>query len=464
MMSYPLSDAAAACNGTLIGQNIPTARGWKCDSREVKAGDGFVAIRGAKTDGHLYIKEAAERGAAVVLAEGEGLEKAAVRPEDFPGVSFIVAQRAEEALALAASEYLRRVMPLTFAITGSVGKTTTRELTTAALSTKYRVHSAVRSYNTIIGCALTVLSMPEDTEALVLELGTNHFGEISDMVRYFPPETAIITEIAPAHLEGFGSVEGVLRAKLEICESQALKRIIYNRDNSLLREAMSHNYNNVTKIGVGRSVGADLVIEECRVELRDGGPRTSVRLRGGGECLLSSPLFGRQHAYNMSLAYAAAESCGVDAESAERGFASLAQLGGRGECLRTSSGGWVIDEAYNANPASVSAAIDNVRAAAENLGLRKSALLGGMRELGESSPRWHKSVLASLADFDSVILIGGEWENCGAELPQNAVLCASLDEAARLAAEEETKGGLILVKGSNSYGLKKAVTALMERN
>lgn len=464
MMPFSVSDAAAACGGKFSGPDVPAARAWKCDSREVCVGGGFAAIRGAKTDGHIYIEQAAAQGAQVVLAERAALEKTGVRPEDFPGVSFIVTERrTEEALALIASEYLRRVAPRTLAITGSVGKTTTRELAAAALAQRHKVHSAVRSFNTIIGCALTVLSMAEDAETLVLELGTNHFGEIAEMVKYFPPETVIITEVAPAHLEGFGSVEGVLRAKLEICGSAKLQKIIFNYDNALLRDAMSHNYDNIIKIGVGREAGAEILIEECRVTLSGGGPSTSVRCREAGrEILLSAPLFGEQHAYNMCFALAAAESCGVSAQETARGFASMAQLGGRGLCRRTACGGWVIDEAYNANPASMSAAIRNARAAAESLGLKKCAVLGGMRELGESAPKWHREILASTADFDSVLLLGAEWAECGAALPHNATFCASLDEVVSRVLREGLDGRLILVKGSQFYGLAKAVAALTE--
>lgn len=464
-MSFSVSDAAAACGGKFFGPDIPAARAWSCDSREVCEGGGFAAIRGANTDGHLYIKQAAAQGARVVLAEREGLEGAGISTEDLPGVSFIVTERrTEDALALAASDYLRSVAPKTIAITGSVGKTTTRELTAAALARRYKIHSAVRSFNTIIGCALTVLSMAEDTEALVLELGTNHFGEIAEMVKYFPPETVIITEIAPAHLEGFGSVEGVLRAKLEICGSEKLQKIIFNYDNALLREAMSHNYDNIMKIGVGREAGADILIEECRVTLNGGGPSTSVRCREAGrEITLSAPLFGEQHAYNMCFALAAADGCGVSAQETASGFAAMAQLGGRGLCRRTACGGWVIDEAYNANPASMRAAIRNARAAAESLGLRKCAALGGMRELGASAPKWHCEILEAVADFDYVLLLGGEWKECEAPLADNFMLCASLDELVSRALEESTKGGLILVKGSNSYGLKKAVAAMTEK-
>ena len=463
-MAFTVSEAALACGGKFYGPDAGAARAWRCDSREVCDGCGFAAIRGAKTDGHLYIKQAAEQGARIILAEREGLESAGIRPEDFPEVSFIATERrTEEALALIASEYLRRIAPKTIAITGSVGKTTTRELTAAVLAQKYKVHSAVRSFNTIIGCALTALSMAEDTEALVLELGTNHFGEIAEMVEYFPPETVIITEIAPAHLEGFGSVRGVLRAKLEICGSAKLKKIIYNYDNALLREALSHNYDNVIKIGVGRDLGAEILIEECRVTLSGGGPSTSVRCREEGrEFSFSAPLFGEQHAYNMCFAFAAAEGCGVSARETARGFSSMEQLGGRGLCKRTARGCWVIDEAYNANPASMSAAIRNARAAAESLGLRKCAALGGMRELGESAPEWHREILEAAAGFDSILLLGDEWKECGAPLADNFTLCSSLDELVARALEESAKGGLILVKGSNSYGLKKAVAALTE--
>ena len=276
-MAFTVSDAAAACGGKFYGPEAEAARAWRCDSREVRGGDGFAAIRGAKTDGHLYIKQAAEQGSRVVLAEREGLEGAGIRPEDFPGVSFIVTERrTEEALALAASEYLRRVAPKTIAITGSVGKTTTRELTAAALAQRYKVHSAVRSFNTIIGCALTVLSMAEETEALVLELGTNHFGEIAEMVKYFPPETVIITEVAPAHLEGFGSVEGVLRAKLEICGSAKLKKIIFNCDNALLREMLATNvadsFNRIT-------IDGDMSTNDTTIVMANG--RSEVELKAG---------------------------------------------------------------------------------------------------------------------------------------------------------------------------------------
>lgn len=463
-MAFTAAEAAAACGGVHYGPDTDAARQWRCDSREVRGGDGFAAIRGAKTDGHLYIKQAAEQGAAVILAEREGLERAGVNPNDFPAVSLIVTERrTEEALALIAAEYLRRVTPKTIAITGSVGKTTTRELTTAAIASKRRVHGAVKSFNTIIGCALTALSMPEDTEVLVLELGTNHFGEIAEMVKYFPPETVVITEVVPAHLEGFGSVEGVLRAKLEICGSSKLSKIIYNYDNSLLRDVMSHNYDNVIKTGVGYGGGADLSIESCAVALGEGGPATSISCRFEGmEYAFTAPLFGRQHAYNICFAIAAAMDCGVSAEDAAAGFASMKQLGGRGLCRRA-AGGWVIDEAYNANPASMKAAVQNAEEAAHSLGLKKTAVLAGMRELGESAAKYHRDILSMLSGFDSVFLLGAEWAECGAPLAQNMRLCGSLDEMTGLVEKDGLDGRLVLVKGSNSYCLKKVVSALTER-
>src|SRR5690606_28355817 len=119
------------------------------------------------------------------------------------------------------------------------------ELTVSLLQPYKKVHSAIRSFNTVIGCSLTVLAMPECTEILILEFGTNHFGEIRDMVALFPPHIAIITEVAPAHLEGFKNIEGVLNAKMEICDSEKLEMVIYNSDNDLLNDRLSYNYNNI---------------------------------------------------------------------------------------------------------------------------------------------------------------------------------------------------------------------------
>lgn len=462
MALFCASEGAALCGGRLYGPDIKISRGWKCDSREINPGDGFVALKGAATDGHLYLHQAIERGAKLLLAEAAELERLNIRGEAYSGVSFIAVADTQRALASLAEEYLRRVSPRVAAITGSVGKTTTRELTAAALKKRFRVHSAIRSFNTLVGCSLTILAMAEDTEVLVLELGTNHFGEIEEMVSHFPPEIAVITEVAPCHLEGFGSLEGVLRAKLEICGSPRLAAVVFNNDSGLLKNYMSYNFDNIKKIAVGSGEGASLKIKEAEVRLDENGPRTSAVLcREGKDISLSCSLFGMQHAYNMGYAFAVASWLGLSDEEAAAGIAEISPISGRGLCKRSASRGWVIDEAYNANPASMSAAIRNTRAAAESLGVRKWAILAGMRELGESAAEWHRRIIGELADFDGVMLLGEEWRGCG-PLPEGAALFSSLEELISKIDYNDLNDKMILVKGSNSYGLKRVVGALTE--
>lgn len=464
MSGISSKEAAALCGGLHRGEVVPAApRHWRCDSREICRGDAFCAIKGATTDGHLFLLQAVERGATLLLVEKSEADKTDWNRPEFEGVTVIAADNTQEALSRIAQAYLQKVSPHVIAITGSVGKTTVRELTTAALSKHCKVHSAIRSFNTIIGCSLTVLAMAEETDALVLELGTNHFGEISEMVKRFPPETAVITEAVPAHLEGFGSVEGVMKAKSEICESAALSEIIYNNDNKLIKDFMAAHCADIRKIPVGRSTGSELSILNSWVELGATGPKTSARYADEkGEYTFTCSLFGLQHAANMAYAYAAASTLGVTPEEASAAFAGMPPISGRGLCRRCSVTGWLIDEAYNANPASMSAAIKNTRAAAARLEMQKIAVLGGMKELGFSSKNWHQTILAETADFNEVLLLGSEWGFAEENLPLNAKLCGSIAEIIEDLSGRDLSRSILLIKGSNSYGLKRVAESLSE--
>ncbi len=463
MSPFTASAAAFACGGSLCGPDIKICRGWKSDSREVSHGDAFVAIKGEVTDGHLFLQQAVNNGAKLLLVNASEMERLELRRPEYAGITFIAAEDTVRALSKIAEEYLRGVAPHVTAITGSVGKTTTRELTAAAMKKRLRLHSAIRSFNTLIGCSLTVLAMPEDTQELVLELGTNHFGEISELVEHFQPQTVIITEVVPAHLEGFGDIHGVLRAKMEICKSPALEKIIFNNDNPLIREYMSYNYNNITKYSVGYDEGSDIRIIDSYITLDEGGPRTTALYEEKGERFtLESTLFGIQHAYNMAYACCAAELSGVSKQETAQAFAVMPPISGRGLCRRCGAQGWVIDEAYNANPASMSAAIKNARSAAEKLGVKKCAILGGMRELGESTAVWHAKIISEVSDFDAVMLLGREWVECGAPVGNSSAVYLSLEDIIGAIDYTDLSRRVILVKGSNSYGLKKVVGALTE--
>jgi len=457
------SDAAKWSDGKLYGPDIRLCRSWKNDSREVGPGDAFVALKGEETDGHLYVHKAIERGAKLLLVDFSRFEELSLNTPEYAGITVITVSETESALAKIAGEYLKFYAPEMIGITGSVGKTTTRELTLNLLQSEKRVHSAIRSFNTAIGCSLTILAMPEDTEILILEFGTNHFGEIREMVELFPPETVVITEVAPAHLAGFGTIEGVLKAKMEICESKKLETIIFNSDNELLKNELSYKFNNIVKIGVGKSPDSDLRILDSGLALSDeGATLVSEYEFNGRKFELKTNLFGLQHAFNVGYAFLAADHFGISEDIIKKNISLFSPISGRGMCKKLPGNIWVIDEAYNANPSSMKAAIENTLNVASSSALSPYAVLGGMRELGASSLLWHQEVLRTTSLFQRILLLGNEWFDPDIEMPDNAERYKSFEEITSPAESLLKPDSVILVKGSNSYGLKRLVALLTE--
>ncbi|MBR0251571.1 MAG: hypothetical protein IJQ77_10870, partial [Synergistaceae bacterium] len=221
------------------------------DSREVTSGDAFIALEGEKTDGHKYIPQVIENGASLLIV------RKGKAPEDV-NLPVIELDEPERDLALIASKKLRaHELHDIIAITGSVGKTTTRAALQLVLYEKFRVHATERNMNTLIGCAAAIMAMPKETEILILEFGTNKPGEIRELSEYFPPTIAILTAIAPAHLEGLKTVEGVLEEKLEITRPSSIDKIIFNNDNQYLSEAFKYI---VKSMGVGEARDSDFVL------------------------------------------------------------------------------------------------------------------------------------------------------------------------------------------------------------
>ena len=463
MSQSRVSDAVLWSGGIHYGPDIQLCRSWKNDSREVGPGDAFVALKGENADGHNFVHKAVERGAKLLLVNSDKVEELMLLEPEYAGIAVIAVPDTEKALAEIAREYLKVQAPKVIGITGSVGKTTTRELTVSLLQPGKKVHSAIRSFNTVIGCSLTILAMPEGTEILILEFGTNHFGEIRDMVSLFPPHLAIITEVAPAHLEGFGNIEGVLSAKMEICASEKLEMIIYNSDNELLKNKLSYNYNNIIKVGVGTKEQSGLKILDSVISLSgEGALLISSYDLDGKRFELKTGLFGSQHSYNVGYAFMAAQSFGVEISEAAEILLKFLPISGRGICKKLPQNQWVIDEAYNANPRSMMAAIENTIEVAESSGLSAYAVLGGMRELGGASAQWHMEILRSLPAFSNVILLGEEWFDPTVEMPVNAQRYRTFEEITNLTRTVSFPDSVILVKGSNSYGLKRLVALLTE--
>ena len=427
------------------------------DSRDVQPGGAFVALEGERTDGHRYIPQAVERGAGLIVV------RRGKRPE---GLSTPCVELDEPELELSemASACLEKLQVAeVVAVTGSVGKTTTRAALQQVLNKRFRVHAAERSLNTRIGCTATVLAMPSITELLLLEFGANKPGEIAELTRLFPPTSALITRVAPVHLEGFGSIEGVLKGKMEIAGSSRLRQLLYNGDDPLLRDAARALRPPVRAFGTGRAAAADFQIGIPRFEMTEEAPALTFQLsnKSGEVAVIHASVWGEHAAWPLAFAAAMGNRLGIPLEECAGALRDFKSLPGRGRVLRLDGGRFLVDDAYNANPASMRASLEAfIRL---DPGGARAAVLGEMKEMGPEAPGYHRDLLPLLHSLDRVVLVGAMWSEAFAGIPGyepagNHTLVSDWQEALEIVNGAEWKG--LLVKGSNSLGLSNLVQAL----
>ncbi|GAA0613072.1 UDP-N-acetylmuramoyl-tripeptide--D-alanyl-D-alanine ligase [Virgibacillus siamensis] len=363
------------------------------DSRKKTNQALFIPITGEKFDGHDFLKQAFNNGAVAALWE-TGRDLPGFLPDDFP-VYYV--DDTLHALQRLAAVYREKVNPVVIGITGSNGKTTTKDLMSAILKPSFRTHYTKGNLNNHIGVPLTILSMPADSEVLVTEMGMNHFGEIEVLSRIAKPDYAIITNIGESHIEYLGSREGIATAKLEIMEGMKDNGwLILDGDEPLLRHL--HNRNNV--ITCGFDTQNDVIIENVTL----GQNRTQFSLSNGEP--FSIPLLGRHHALNAALAATVAKRIGVAAETINKAFDSLEHAQMRFELRKGKHGASIINDAYNASPTSMKAAIEVVK---QMEGFRRRLLvLGDILELGDQSESFHRSVTDSIAQPITAVFTLGE--------------------------------------------------------
>ena len=444
------SDEIAAATGGRASQPFGVT-GVTFDSREVQPGDLFVAMPGTVCDGHGFVDGAFAAGAAGAIVS---------QPVSGPHVLVEDTFAALQALGRASRERSRATI---LGVTGSVGKTSTKEALYAALDRNRpgRVHRSIKSYNNHTGVPLSLARMPRDAEFAVFEMGMNNAGEIRALTTQVRPHVALITAIAPAHIENLGSEEAIVDAKAEIFEGLEPHGVAIvpndapHRDR-LVRAARRHAERIVT-FGNG---DADVHAVHA------------VAAEGGGS-LISASLLERELTFTISqrgehwvsnalAVLAAVEAVGGDVALAGLALADLGGLKGRGErhviALR---GGelLLIDESYNANPASMAATLKSL--GEERDVQRRIAVLGPMRELGEHGPSLHAGLAPAVlsAHVDGLILIGDEMrpldEALGDSVPVDRV--DSVDEATDVLMRIIRPGDGVLVKASNSVGLARLV-------
>lgn len=458
-------EMVTAMGGRPFG-NLPMGvTGISIDSRTITPGEAFFAIKGDRVDGHDYASIAIANGAALLVVSEAKLP--ALGRLTIPMIVVEDVLVGLQKLGMAARD---RTPATVIAVTGSVGKTTTKEMLRMALAPSGKVHASVASFNNHWGVPLTLARMPIDTRYGVFELGMNHPGEIGPLSRMVRPDVAIITTIAPAHLGNFSSVDEIADAKAEIFEGVVNGGdAILNRDNPyyerLEQAALARGVENIHSFGQHAKA-------EFRLAEFDGAAELStVWVSFGGETrevTIGAP--GRHLAENAMAVLAAVSLVGADVDAAIEAFASLSAVKGRGQRhqLKMPEGALtLIDESYNANPASMRAAIAVLASAQPGEGGRRIAVLGDMLEMGEFAPSVHAELAGPLlaSGIQHVWLAGPEMAALRDALPEtvHVVYFETTDELVNLVTAEVRAGDVVMVKSSLGIGFGKIVAALLDK-
>jgi UDP-N-acetylmuramoyl-tripeptide--D-alanyl-D-alanine ligase len=463
MLALTAGDIAAATGGRLIEGDAARAIGpIAIDSRTLAAGDFFIAIRGDRFDGHDFVADALGRGAIGVLVERMA---APSRPAGNAPVVIEVADTTAGLQAIA-RDVRRRSGTKVVAITGSAGKTTTKEIAAEFLSARYEVFRNKGNLNNHIGLPLSLLELRSRPEVAVVELGMNHPGEIRTLVGVAEPEVRVWTNVGDAHLGFFASADAIAGAKAEILEHA-------RRDDVLVANANDARVMAFAPAFPGRVVtfaidaAADVAADHVEPGGLDG-TRANVMTRAGA-ARIHTPLLGLWNLANVLAAIAVAIEFDVPLDDIVSRAAALRPARHRGELLRLPGGITLVDDSYNSSPAALKRVLETVKVATGSA--RKVAVLGEMLELGDHAVRLHEECgrAAAVSGLHLLIAVGGDPARAlaraavAAGMPDSAVLhAASSDDAARLALERVRPGDLILVKGSRGIATDRVVERLKE--
>jgi len=454
MREMTLKLLAQWCGGQLIPENtVGTITGMQHDSRAVRVGDLFVALPGERADGHDFVENAKKAGAVAALVSRKV-------DCDLPQ---IVVENTLKAYGSIAREYRQNADVCVVAITGSVGKTTTKEMISCVLSGKYRVSKTQGNHNNDLGLPITIMEMPANTQIAVLELGMNHFGEMSYLTSIAKPNTVVITNIGTMHIEHLGTREGILKAKLEIMEGiQDDGVAVFNGDEPLLWNLREGSHRRIY-FGIENDQ-CDVVAEEIRPI--DGGVYFTVR--GLGQRFqIFVPQEGRHMVYNALAAAAVGLLNGVSPESIQYQLGLFHNTGMR-QNIFEEHGFVIIEDCYNAGPESMEAAL---RVLGEHkTESRRIAVLGDMLELGSRAMAEHYRVGRLAAATADLVLTYGEHSErivtgaiTGGMSSKFAMHFEDQEDMASTLKRLARTGDVILFKGSRGMHMEKVLKAFLEK-
>lgn len=460
MKRISIEEIVKATKGVLLHKGDDDyITGVKQDSRECEPGDMFVAIKGENLDGHKYIQQVLEKGCRTVLISDETM-----LPQDAPiEANVIKVEDTVYALGELASYYLETLNVKKVAVTGSVGKTSARDMTYYVLNEKYNCGRNIKNYNNLIGLPLSIFLFDENTEAVVLEMGMDRFGEIDRLAEIVKPNVAIITNIGLSHIENLGSQQGIFEAKMEIAphitsSDDVEGTLIFVTDDEFLTK--SNTEGDYRQIAIGNDGNSDYIISD----VDDFGIKgIQFKVEHNTEVHdINVPVPGIHNSINSSIAIAVGEIMGVTIEEAQNGLDKVQLTGSR---LKLVDGKTVcvIDDTYNASPASMKSAL-KVLDKSDCMG-KKIAVLGDMYELGDESKKEHFGVglFARSLGIDTLIAIGEDAEEIAkgaSDGDVQTVYYRTKDEFNREINKYVSNGDIILVKGSRGMKMELVVEEL----
>jgi len=437
-----LDQVANILSAEMIGENIKI-KGISTDTRTIKGGELFLALKGPNFDGHNFIKEALDKGAVAFLVEHE-----------VDAQHYVITKDAHQALGLLAKVWRQKFNKPVFAITGSNGKTTVKEMIASIVKQDQSVMATHGNLNNDIGVPLTLFRLNENHDAAVIEMGANHSGEIEYLTNITLPDVAVITNIGTAHLEGFGSIENTAKAKSEIFKGLSKSGFaVINADDSFsdyMRKVTEKH--NMLSFGVKNK--ADVM---CKWDSGTEGSTLNVTTPKG-DCKIKLKLLGFHNVMNALTAIAAAIAANFSLQEIVKGLEDLKPVNGRLQMKHGFNNSRVIDDTYNANPTSLLAALNVLH----DFPGKRFLALGDMAELGDNEDKLHidAGIHAKESGVDSLYSFGKLAAKAAKEFGRNGFCYDKHEDMIDALRCELSQDVTLLVKGSRSMHMENVVNAL----